>query len=314
MPRALSADRDLWGRTLSLLLIGFICYALPLSVFAALPASEGDQPVLRIQGSNTIGAKLGPELVKGLFEAQGLRDIRIEDGAQENEQRIVARQADGRSVIVEVAAHGSSTGFASLQTGSTDLAASSRPIKQIVDDKTAAIYELGLPWLQLSPIGAYDPAEQARFSAGLVDLMQREGLYKEDSRGVRVSEQVLYQARIRLPSSVPVGRYTAETLERLVAIYPGVRFVWLMGADNLGQFHRWERWEDILRMVPVGVLARPGWGVRARMSKAARIYSGDLVDRGEVLRVRHAPAWCFVNLPMDGSSSSEIRARGEWKK
>ena len=63
MPRALSADRDLWGRTLSLLLIGFICYALPLSVFAALPASEGNQPVLRIQGSNTIGAKLGPEPV-----------------------------------------------------------------------------------------------------------------------------------------------------------------------------------------------------------------------------------------------------------
>jgi nicotinate-nucleotide adenylyltransferase len=109
-------------------------------------------------------------------------------------------------------------------------------------------------------------------------------------------------------------RYTAETLERLAAIYPGVRFVWLMGADNLGQFHRWERWEDILRMVPVGVLARPGWGVRARMSKAARIYSGDLVDRGEVLRVRNAPAWCFVNLPMDGSSSSAIRARGEWRR
>ncbi|MGY2437708.1 hypothetical protein ACW4FQ_31725, partial [Escherichia coli] len=65
MPRALPAfDRDLWGRTLSLLLIGFICYALPLSVFAAaLPASEGNQPVLRIQGSNTIGAKLAPELV-----------------------------------------------------------------------------------------------------------------------------------------------------------------------------------------------------------------------------------------------------------
>ena len=108
-------------------------------------------------------------------------------------------------------------------------------------------------------------------------------------------------------------RFTAETLERLAAIYPGVRFVWLMGADNLGQFHRWERWGDILRMVPVGVLARPGWGVRGRMSKAARIFRGERVARGEVLRVRDAPAWCFVNLPMDGSSSTEIRARGEWR-
>ena len=89
--------------------------------------------------------------------------------------------------------------------------ASSKPIGRIVDDKTAAIYELGLPWLQLSPIGAYNPKEQARFSAGLVDLMQREELYKDDPKGVKVSEQVLYQARIKLPSSVQTGNYTAET-------------------------------------------------------------------------------------------------------
>ena len=89
--------------------------------------------------------------------------------------------------------------------------ASSKPINRIVDDKTAAIYELGLPWLQLSPIGAYNPKEQARFSAGLVDLMQREQLYKDDSKGVKISEQVLYQARIKLPSSVQTGTYTAET-------------------------------------------------------------------------------------------------------
>ncbi len=89
--------------------------------------------------------------------------------------------------------------------------ASSRPIKQIVDDKTAAIYELGLPWLQLSPIGSYDPREQARFAAGLVDLMSRQGLYRQDDHGVQVNEQVLYQARITLPSNVPTGIYTAET-------------------------------------------------------------------------------------------------------
>ena len=89
--------------------------------------------------------------------------------------------------------------------------ASSKPIAQIVDDKTAAIYELGLPWLQLSPIGSYNPKEQARMSAGLVDLMSREGLYQQDQRGVQISEQVLYQTRISLPSSVQTGTYTAET-------------------------------------------------------------------------------------------------------
>ena len=89
--------------------------------------------------------------------------------------------------------------------------ASSKPIKRIVDDKTAAIYELGLDWLQLSPIGAFEPKEQKRFAAGLVDLMRRGGLYKEDTKAVTISGQVLYQARISLPSNVQTGIYTAET-------------------------------------------------------------------------------------------------------
>lgn len=90
--------------------------------------------------------------------------------------------------------------------------ASSRPIAEIVDEKTAAIYELGLRWLQLSPIGAIDPAEQARFSKGLVDLHSRGKLYQQNEGGVTVSEQVLYQVRLSLPSNVPAGTYVAETL------------------------------------------------------------------------------------------------------
>ena len=89
--------------------------------------------------------------------------------------------------------------------------ASTRPIGNIVDGKTAAIYELGLPWLQLSPTGAIDPKALGHFAAGLVDLMSRKGLYQQNETGVTVSEQVLYQARIALPSSVSTGRYTAET-------------------------------------------------------------------------------------------------------
>jgi uncharacterized protein (TIGR02186 family) len=89
--------------------------------------------------------------------------------------------------------------------------ASSRPIRDNVDEKTPAIYELGLPSLQLSPIGAIHPREQARFAAGLVDLNRRGGLYQEQPGGVKINEQVLYQARISLPSSVPTGMYTAET-------------------------------------------------------------------------------------------------------
>jgi uncharacterized protein (TIGR02186 family) len=89
--------------------------------------------------------------------------------------------------------------------------ASSRPVKDIVDDRTAAIYEFGTDFIQLSPNGEIDPAEQARFTRGLVDLKRRQGLYQEDEHGVKVSEGVLYQARIRLPSNVTTGTYTAET-------------------------------------------------------------------------------------------------------
>ena len=89
--------------------------------------------------------------------------------------------------------------------------ASTRPIADIVDETTAAIYEFGTRYIQLSPSGVIEPAEQARFSAGLVDLRTRQGLYQEDIGGVSVSERVLYQARIALPSNVITGTYTAET-------------------------------------------------------------------------------------------------------
>lgn len=90
--------------------------------------------------------------------------------------------------------------------------ASSRPLDQIVSSKTAAIYELGLDRLQLSPSGEVDAAEQRRFVDGLVDLNRRNGLFRQESGTVEITDQVLYRARLNIPSSVPVGIYTAETL------------------------------------------------------------------------------------------------------
>ncbi len=109
-------------------------------------------------------------------------------------------------------------------------------------------------------------------------------------------------------------RFTADTIRRLQYMYPGVTFVWLMGADNLAQFHKWDRWREIMARVPVGVLARPGSGIRARLSVAAQIYRGNRVVRGENLSRRRPPAWVFVNLPMNDASSSAIRARGDWRR
>jgi uncharacterized protein (TIGR02186 family) len=89
--------------------------------------------------------------------------------------------------------------------------ASSRPIRELVDERTAAIYEMGLQDLQLSPGGGALPDKERRFEAGLLDLRKRQGLYAEQSRGVEISDGVLYRARISIPSQVPVGTYTAET-------------------------------------------------------------------------------------------------------
>ena len=121
-------------------------------------------------------------------------------------QSIILRE---KSKVAGIWLNAASTEFRSAP--SYFAVASTKPIAKIVDDKTAAIYELGLPWLQLSPIGAIDPREQARFAAGLVALKSRQGLYNQADGAVTVSGQVLYQARISLPSSVQTGVYTAET-------------------------------------------------------------------------------------------------------
>lgn len=109
-------------------------------------------------------------------------------------------------------------------------------------------------------------------------------------------------------------RYTAQTLVALRRRYPGVRFVWLMGADNLAQFHHWQDWQWIMETVPIGVIARPGDRISARMSKAAKVYNHARIPdhASHILGRLDAPAWSFVNVPMSDQSSTAIRARGEW--
>lgn len=89
--------------------------------------------------------------------------------------------------------------------------ASSRPIARLLDDRTRAIYELGLDSLQLSPASNANPDVQARFQQGLVDLKRRAGLYVEASDSVSIADGVLYRAHVTIPAQVPVGRFTAET-------------------------------------------------------------------------------------------------------
>lgn len=88
--------------------------------------------------------------------------------------------------------------------------ATSAPVKDLVDERTATIWEIGLDSLQLSPTGAM-PAEEARsFERGLIDLRRRAGLYAEHPGAVGVTQNILYRARIAIPAEVPVGTYTAQ--------------------------------------------------------------------------------------------------------
>jgi uncharacterized protein (TIGR02186 family) len=89
--------------------------------------------------------------------------------------------------------------------------ASSRPIRELVDDRTASIYELGVHNLQLSPGGGSLPERERHFEAGLLDLRTREGLYSQNPHGVEITDGILYRALVTIPSQVPVGTYTAET-------------------------------------------------------------------------------------------------------
>ncbi|MES0826347.1 nicotinate-nucleotide adenylyltransferase [Ruegeria sp. SCP11] len=136
------------------------------------------------------------------------------------------------------------------------------------------------------------------------------------ARRMRAAHEVMKHPRVEITDieALTRTRATADTLAALKRLYPQVRFVWLMGADNLAQFHKWKDWRLIMDSVSVGVMARPGDRISARMSPAARLYAKYRIDgqARHLLGRAQAPAWCFVNVPMVDVSSTEIRTRGGW--
>ena len=144
--------------------------------------------------------------------------------------------------------------------------ASSRPIAAMVDRKTAAIYELGLDNLQLSPAAGATPEEERRFDDGLVDLRRRAGLYAESGAGVTISHDVLYKARIAIPARVPVGNYTAETFliedGRVVA---GAEREIAIGKSGFERFVATaaESWSLAYGLVAVALALGLGWAAAA---------------------------------------------------
>lgn len=107
--------------------------------------------------------------------------------------------------------------------------------------------------------------------------------------------------------------YTARTIKALQTLRPKVRFVWVMGADNLSGFHRWQDWRSIVASVPVAVVDRPGASLPALSSPMAKAYEKYRVreEDAALLPDLPAPAWTFLHTPLDQTSSTDLRASGK---
>jgi len=111
-------------------------------------------------------------------------------------------------------------------------------------------------------------------------------------------------------------RYTADTLAALRRHYPQVRFVWLMGADNLDQLHRWGRWQDIARSMPLAVLDRPGHNLTAAQSPAARWLQRWRRPQAEAaaLADHAAPAFMLLKSKLNPLSATAIRQAAKTRR
>jgi nicotinate-nucleotide adenylyltransferase len=103
--------------------------------------------------------------------------------------------------------------------------------------------------------------------------------------------------------------YTVDVVRILAARFPGVRFVWLMGADSLAGFHRWRGWNDIMHAAPVAVVARPGYVFAGGFSTAARRYAFARrpASQAASLAMARPPAWVYLTAPLNFLSSTDLR-------
>lgn len=180
--------------------------------------------------------------------------------------------------------------------------------------------------------GSFNPAHEAHRAASLLALKKLRldrvwwlvtpGNPLKDNRALPPLAERLAQARAvadhpaLLPTGLEAGlgtRYSHDTVAALVRRYPAVHFVWLMGADNLAAFHRWQHWRDIAALVPFAVIDRPGCTFPAMASPAATALARWRVPENEAagLATMRPPAWVFLHGLKSPLSSTRIRQAGE---
>jgi nicotinate-nucleotide adenylyltransferase len=146
------------------------------------------------------------------------------------------------------------------------------------------------------------PGNPLKNNSGLTGLETRMALCRMLADDSRI-EITAFEEELGTP-------YTAATLGFLKRRYPAVKFIWVMGADNLATFNRWQRWQDIASTMPIAVVDRPGWHLRSLAGRAASAMAAHRIpeQRAAVLADMEPPAWTFLAGPLSPLSSTEIRA------
>lgn len=182
--------------------------------------------------------------------------------------------------------------------------------------------------------GTFDPTHQAHVAASLLALKRLKldavwwlvtpgnplkntsGLAPLDER-IKIARAMTHHPRIVVSGleAVIKTRYTYDTIKWLTARCPRVRFVWIMGADNLRSFHRWQKWRRIAKLVPFVVIDRLGPSLYAAASAAGQALSGARIPERAAasLPFRKPPAWTFLHglkSPLSSTALRALRQRG----
>jgi nicotinate-nucleotide adenylyltransferase len=147
-------------------------------------------------------------------------------------------------------------------------------------------------------VSPQNPLKSARDTAPLAERMAGVRRQARD-RGMVVSD-----VESRMGS-----QYTIDTVRALKARFPGVKFVWIMGADSLATFHRWRGWTQIMRELPVAVISRPWASLKSRFSPTARrfAFARRPAAQAALLPDEAAPAWAYLHGPLNFASSTALR-------
>jgi nicotinate-nucleotide adenylyltransferase len=166
----------------------------------------------------------------------------------------------------------------------------------------ALVAEIAMRRLRLDQLWwMVTPGNPLKSTSELAPLAERIRLSKAIARDPRM-KVTAFEASYHV-------RYTADTLALIKARNPGVDFVWIMGADNLRDFHRWQRWRQIAMTFPIAVIDRPGATLSFLSSVMAKSFGYARVDEAAAPRLARmqAPAWTFIHGRRSLLSSTEIR-------